>query len=131
MSEHADSALVRRGYEAFGKGDMETLASLMTADVIHHVPGNNQFSGHHKGRENVLDLYRRWGEATHGTMKVDLHSVFVDGRGHAIAVHTTRADRGDRGIEIGGGLFFTIVGGKITDIDECSADMDEEDAFWG
>ncbi|MGG8409170.1 nuclear transport factor 2 family protein [Streptomyces sp. 12297] len=130
MSEHPDAALVRRGYEAFGKGDMDTMSSLMTADVIHHVPGNNPFSGHHKGRENVLDLYRRLGEETNGTMKADLGTVLVDGRGHVMTVHTFRADRGNRGIEIQGGLFFTIVGGKISDIDECTADIDEEDAFW-
>ncbi|MFG2296909.1 nuclear transport factor 2 family protein [Streptomyces sp. NPDC048603] len=130
MSQHPDCALVRRGYEAFGKGDMETMATLMTADVIHHVPGTHPLSGHHKGREAVLDLYRRMGEETKGTMRVELERVMADGRGHAIAVHKWHADRGDRGIEMHGGLFFTIVGGKITDIDECSEDIDAENDFW-
>ncbi|MFE3584860.1 nuclear transport factor 2 family protein [Streptomyces vinaceus] len=131
MSEHPDAALIRRGYEAFGKGDMEMMGTLMTADVIHHVPGSNPLSGHHKGREAVLDLYRRIGEETDGTFQVDLHAVLVDGRGHVMTFHTARGDRGDHGIEIQGGLFFTIVGGKITDIDECTQDIDEEDRFWG
>ncbi|MGW1490987.1 nuclear transport factor 2 family protein [Streptomyces sp. NPDC002402] len=130
MAEHPDSALVRRGYAAFGAGDMETLGSLMTADVVHHVPGNNILSGHHKGRDAVLMLYRRLGEETNGSMQVELEAVLADGRGHAMSLHLTRADRGDRGIEIRQGLFFTIVGGKITDIDECSEDIDEEDTFW-
>ncbi|MFD7629866.1 nuclear transport factor 2 family protein [Streptomyces sp. NPDC059851] len=130
MSQHPDAALIRRGYDAFGKGDMDTLGSLMTADVIHHVPGSNPLSGHHKGREAVLGLYRRLAEETNGTMAVDLHSVMVDGRGHAISVHTFRGDRGDHGLEIQQGLFFTIVGGKISDIDECTQDIDEADAFW-
>ncbi|RSS57803.1 nuclear transport factor 2 family protein [Streptomyces sp. WAC06614] len=130
MSEHPDAALVRRGYDAFSKGDMDALGRLMTADVIHHVPGTHPLSGHHKGREAVLDLYRRFGEETGGTMRVDLHTVLVDGRGHAMSFHTFYADRKDRGMEIGGGLFFTVVGGKITDIDECTADIDEENAFW-
>ncbi|MET9700949.1 nuclear transport factor 2 family protein [Streptomyces sp. NPDC006529] len=130
MSEHPDCALVRRGYEAFGAGDMETLATLMTADVIHHVPGSSPLSGHHKGREAVLDHYRRLGAETNGTLRVDLDAVFPDGRGHVMAVHHSRADRGDRGIEMRGGLFFTLVGHKITDIDECVADIDESDAFW-
>ncbi|MFI5665424.1 nuclear transport factor 2 family protein [Streptomyces sp. NPDC051704] len=130
MSEHADAALVRRAYEAFGKGDMETMGTLMTADVIHHVPGDNPLSGHHKGREAVLDLYRRFGAETNGTLRVELHAVLVDGRGHAMSFHTARADRGDRGIEIQEGLFFTIVGGKVSDIDECTQDIDEEDRFW-
>ncbi|MEV7613812.1 nuclear transport factor 2 family protein [Streptomyces sp. NPDC089799] len=130
MSQHPDCALVRRGYEAFGKGDMETMATLMTADVIHHVPGTHPLSGHHKGREAVLDLYRSMGEETKGTMRVELERVTADGRGHAIAVHKWHADRGDRGIEMHAGLFFTIVGGKITDIDQCSEDIDAENDFW-
>ncbi|MFF4320174.1 nuclear transport factor 2 family protein [Streptomyces sp. NPDC001568] len=130
MSEHPNCALVRRGYEAFGKGDMETLGSLMTADVIHHVPGNSPLSGHHKGREAVLDLYRRLGEETNGTLRLDLDRVLADGRGHVMSFHLMRGDRGDRGIELHEGLFFTIVGGKITDIDECVEDLDESDAFW-
>ncbi|MFF1557140.1 nuclear transport factor 2 family protein [Streptomyces sp. NPDC058279] len=131
MSEHPDAALVRRGYEAFNKGDMETLGSLLTADVIHHMPGDNPLSGHHKGRQAVLDLYRAFAEETDGTMRVDLHSVLVDGRGHAMAFHTTRADRADRGIEIHQGIFFTIVGGKVSDMDQCTQDIDEENTFWG
>ncbi|WP_030198684.1 nuclear transport factor 2 family protein [Streptomyces sp. NRRL S-87] len=131
MSEHPDAALVRRGYLAFSNGDMDELSRLMTADVIHHVPGDNQFSGHHKGREHVLDFYRRLGQETNGTMQVLLESVLADGRGHVMAFHTVRADRGDRGIEIREGIFFTIVGGKITDMDQCTEDIDEENAFWG
>ncbi|MEN8651594.1 nuclear transport factor 2 family protein [Streptomyces sp. 21So2-11] len=130
MAEHMDSALVRRGYAAFGAGDVDTLASLMTSDVVHHVPGNSPISGHHKGREAVLELYRRLGELTNGTMRVELGSVLADGRGHVMSFHTSRADRNDRGIEIREGLFFTIVGGKISDIDECTEDIDVSDAFW-
>ncbi|MFF8269181.1 nuclear transport factor 2 family protein [Streptomyces sp. NPDC016562] len=130
MSQHPDAVLVRRGYEAFAKGDLETLSTLFTADVIHHVPGNNPLSGHHKGREAVLDLYRRLAEETNGTFQAELHAVLADGRGHVMAFHTARGDRGDRGIEVQQGLFFTIVGGKITDIDACTQDIDEEDTFW-
>ncbi|MFZ3469960.1 nuclear transport factor 2 family protein [Streptomyces sp. 4.24] len=130
MSEHPDCALIRRGYEAFGKGDMEKLSTMMTADVIQHVPGASPISGHHKGREAVLDLYRRLGEETNGTMRLHLDKLLADGRGHVMSFHTTRADRGDRGIEIHEGIFFTIVAGKISDLDVCIEDIDEADAFW-
>ncbi|AWZ09575.1 MULTISPECIES: nuclear transport factor 2 family protein [unclassified Streptomyces] len=130
MSEHPDCALIRRGYEAFGKGDMEKLSTMMTADVIQHVPGTSPISGHHKGREAVLDLYRRLGEETNGTMRLHLDKLLADGRGHVMSFHTTRADRGDRGIEIHEGIFFTIVAGKISDLDVCIEDIDEADAFW-
>lgn len=131
MAEHPDAALVRKGYEAFTTGDMETLRSMMTADCVHHSPGDNRISGHTKGADNVLAFFAEIMELTGGTFRVEPKGIYPDGRGHVMAVHKWHADRGDRGIEMDGGLFFTIVGGKVTDVDECVADIDEADAFWG
>jgi ketosteroid isomerase-like protein len=130
MAEHLDCTLVRRGYEAFSRGDWDALAEVMTADVTHHVPGEHRLSGHHKGREAVFQLYRRMAEETNGTFRVELEHCFADGRGHVIAVHRTYAERGNRGIEMPCGIFFTIVGGKVSDLDQCSADIDTENEFW-
>ncbi|GAA3393152.1 nuclear transport factor 2 family protein [Streptomyces roseoviridis] len=130
MAEHPDAAVVRKGYEAFSTGDMETLRSLMTADCTHHSPGDSRMSGHFKGADNVLGHYGQLMELTGGTFRIETKGIYPDGRGHVMSVHKWHADRGDRGIEMEGGLFFTIVGGKVTDIDECVADIDEADAFW-
>ncbi|MGW8950666.1 nuclear transport factor 2 family protein [Streptomyces sp. NPDC055709] len=131
MSEHPDSALVRRGYDAFNNGDMATLRTLLTADCIHHIPGSSRLSGHYKGQDNILEMYGERMELAGGSLRVELHGAYPDGRGHVMAVHKYYAEHGDRGIEMPGGLWFTIVGGKITDIDECVQDIDETDAFWG
>ncbi|MGY0059679.1 nuclear transport factor 2 family protein [Streptomyces sp. LZ34] len=130
MAEHPDCALVRRGYEAFTRGDMDTLAGLLTADVTHHIPGDSSISGHHKGREACVQLYRRQYDVTSGTLRVELETLTADGRGHVISVHRCRAARDDRGLDMKEGLFFTIVGGKISDIDECHEDIDASNAFW-
>ena len=131
MAEHPDSALIRKGFEAWVKGDMETVASLMTDDCTHHVPGESQVSGHFKGKANIIAMYGKMFELTGGKMQVQLDHISVDGRGHAVAANRFFAERGDRGIEMNGALFFTIVGGKISDIDECVADIAQSDAFWG
>jgi ketosteroid isomerase-like protein len=36
---HANEELLRQGYEAFSKGDMEALAALFAHDVVWHTPG--------------------------------------------------------------------------------------------
>ncbi|WP_418957912.1 nuclear transport factor 2 family protein [Streptomyces tritici] len=131
MAEHPHAALVRKGYEAFATGDMETLAGMMTGDCTHHSPGESQMSGHFKGRDNVLAHFGRLMELTDGTFRVEVEHIFPDGRGHVMSVHKWHGDRGDRGIEMKGGLFFTIVGDKVSDVDECVEDIDEADAFWG
>ena len=43
--------IVRRGYQAFSEGDMATLGSLYTDDVVQTMPGKNQLSGEYKGRD--------------------------------------------------------------------------------
>jgi ketosteroid isomerase-like protein len=45
---------IRRGYKAFGEGDMETMRSIYTADVVQSQPGDNQLSGEHTGSTTSL-----------------------------------------------------------------------------
>ncbi|KUN28935.1 SnoaL-like polyketide cyclase [Streptomyces antibioticus] len=131
MAEHPHAALVRKGYEAFQRGDMDTLRGLMTGDCTHHVPGSHPLAGDYKGLDNIIEgYYGRLYSETGGTFRVELLNLFVDGRGHTISVHRFTADRGGRHIEESGGIFFRIVGDKITDLDECVEDMEKVDAFW-
>jgi ketosteroid isomerase-like protein len=131
MAEHPHAALIRRGYQAFSEGDMDTLATLLTSDVTHHVPGTHHLSGHHKGLSAVLNYYGQLAAESNGTLKVELMNVFVDGRGHAMSVSRLSAERGGKKIDQMGGIVFTIVGDKVTDLDECQEDIGESDAFWG
>jgi ketosteroid isomerase-like protein len=131
MAEHPHAALVRKGYEAFQSGDMDTLRGLMTGDCTHHVPGSHPLSGDFKGIDAILDTYySRLYSETGGSFRVELRNIFVDGRGHAVSVHRFTADRGDKHIDEEGGIVFRIVGDKITDLDECLADIEKSNAFW-
>ena len=66
MAEHPHAALVRKGFEAFSRGDMDTLRELIAKDATHHVPGNHPLSGDFKGQDAIMDMYRRLGEETAG-----------------------------------------------------------------
>lgn len=129
--EHPHAALVRQGYEAFSRGDIDTLRSLMTGDVAHHLPGEHQLSGDYKGFDAVSDLYRRLGEESDGTLRVELQRLCVDGRGHVMSVHRITAQRRGMGLDQHGGIVFRIVGEKISDLDEFTADIDVDNEFWG
>jgi len=131
MAEHAHAALVRRGYEAFSRGDMEALSGLMTRDCTHHVPGNHSLSGDYKGLDAVLEYYGQLAAGTDGTMRVELQHLFTDGRGHVMSVHRVTARRGGKSLDAMGGIVFRVVGEKITDLDECVEDDAVVDAFWG
>ncbi|MFI9104448.1 nuclear transport factor 2 family protein [Streptomyces fildesensis] len=130
MAEHPNAALIRKGYAAFSQGDMETLGGMMTADCAHHVPGSHPLSGDFKGLEAVLGYYGQLAAQTNGTLRVELRSVFVDGRGHVMAVHQVSAERAGKKIDMAGGIVFRVIGEKITDLDEYVEDMAVADDFW-
>lgn len=130
MAEHPHAALVRKGYEAFTRGDFDTLRGLLSGDCTHHVPGSHPLSGDFKGQDSILDMYRRLGEETNNTLQVELRNILVDGRGHAVAVHRFTAERQGKKLDENAALVFRIVGDKATDIDECTEDIDKVNDFW-
>jgi ketosteroid isomerase-like protein len=129
QSEDRYLALVRKGYAAFNTGDIATLATLFSHDVIQHVPGTSALAADYKGIEGVLGYYGKLGEATGGTFRANLVECHGDGHGHVTAVHQTIATRNGVTRVSRGSLLFTFLGDKITDILELHADLAGDDAF--
>lgn len=127
--EDDNSALVRRGYAAFNRGDVETLRTLMSHDVVQHVPGTGPLSGAYKGIDAVLGLYGRMAELTGGTLRAHLLEVHSDGATHALAVHQSFATRDGMTRISRGSILFTILGGRATDLLELSSDVAGDSAF--
>lgn len=130
MAEHPHAALVRKGYEAFSRGDMDTLRQLIAGDATHHVPGDHMLSGDYKGQDAIIDLYGRLAQETNGTMRAELRQILVDDRGHAVAVHRFTAERNGKQLDENACIVFRIVGDMVTDLDECTEDLDKINSFW-
>ena len=121
---------IRRGYKAFGEGDMETHGSLYTPDVVQRQPGNNQTSGEYKGVDKVLGLYGQLFELSGGTFVAGLKTVKTEGD-KVVAVHSAKAERDGKTLDTDETIEFTFSGDKISRLDLTSADQGAEDAFWG
>ena len=83
MADHPNATLLRKGYAAFGKGDMATLTDLFSEDVVWHLPGNNQLSGVHRGRDAVFAIFARTTQLSGGTFKIEVHDVLANDE-HAV-----------------------------------------------
>jgi len=121
--------LVRRGYEAFNSGDIPTLVSLFSIDVVQHVPGDGPLAGDYKGIEAVLGYYGRLGDLTDGTFKADLIDAHGDGQGHVMALHQITATRNGVTRVSRGSILFTFLATKVTDLLELHGDLAGDDAF--
>jgi ketosteroid isomerase-like protein len=129
MTDHPNAAIVRRGYEAFQRGDMETLAEVMSEDVTWHVPGSNPLSGDKKGRDETFAYYGQLAEQTAGTFRVALHDIAASDD-HAVGLHRDVATRNGKTLDTNEILVFHIQDGKIVEGWEQYPDMDTVDEFW-
>src|SRR3954447_3889538 len=121
--------LIRRGFDAFNKGDVTTLKQVLSTDCVQHMSGTNRFSGDHKGLDNVLEMYGEIGALTDGTFQAVLGDVYATDHG-VIAQFTSKASRNGRSLEQRNSMVFTIVDGKATDLDEVPLNGEVNDAFW-
>jgi ketosteroid isomerase-like protein len=130
VADDDNMAIVRRGYAAFNAGDMATLQTLFSHDVAHHVPGKSQLAGEYKGVEAVLGYYGKIAELTAGSFRADVIELHSDGGAHVLAVqqNTGTRDGVTRVSRIS--ILFTLLGGKVTDLQEFHSDLAGDDAFF-
>jgi ketosteroid isomerase-like protein len=122
--------IIRRGFKAFGEGDMETLRAIFTPDVVQSQPGNNQTSGEYNGIDKVLGFYGQLFELSGGTLSLELKSVESQGE-RVVSVHHAKAEREGRSLDADESIEFTFAGDKISRLDVRYVDEAVEDAFWG
>jgi len=122
--------LVRRGYQAFNTGDFDTLRTILSHDVVQHVPGKSQVAGAYKGIDAVLGYYGKLAELTDGQFRADLIDVFGDGQGHVASLHQVTATRAGVTRVSRGTIGFTFLGDRATDLVELHADLPGDDAFF-
>jgi uncharacterized protein len=127
---HPNETLVRNGYEAFAKGDMQTVNELFSDDIVWHVPGRGQLAGDYKGKDQVFDFFTKLINESGGTFQQEVHDVIANDE-HTIVMVTWSAERGgnrfqDRNVHV-----LHVLGEKVTEFWGYAEDQYGEDQFWG
>ena len=97
MSINIDNT--RKAYQAFGEGDLTTLAALIAPDCIWHVGGRSQLAGDYVGHDQILGYFGKLMELTDGTFKVSLDDVAEFSSGMVVCLVTTSGSRNGETIE--------------------------------
>ena len=124
MDVEKNLEVVRAGYGAFVSGDMETLMSLYNDDAVHIVPGESLVSGAHKGKDSILGLYGKLFELSNGTLRIQLDHVLSDGADRVVSIHTSSLEKDGETFTQTEALLFTLVNGKVAEIQDFFADID-------
>jgi ketosteroid isomerase-like protein len=126
---HPNEDLVRRGYEAFGTGDIATLQELFADDIVWHFPGSSPVSGDFNGKAEVLGWLAKNAELSGGTLRVEAHDVLANDE-HAVGLVKGTAEREGKALNDNGVQVFHVRDGKVTESWFHPGDQYAADEFW-
>jgi ketosteroid isomerase-like protein len=126
---HPNAELVRRGYDAFAKGDIPTAFGLLADTITWHVPGRSPLSGDYKGHEEVLGFLTKSMELSGGTVRIDIDEILCDGE-RVVVICTVSAERSGQYWSSPEIHVWRVVDGKGVEFREFQGDQQTEDEFW-
>jgi uncharacterized protein len=126
---HPNEELLRNGYAAFEKGDLDTLRDLFSDGIIWHSPGKGPLAGDYAGIDKVFGLFGKVGELSGGTLRNEMHDVLANDE-HAVALLTAHAERDGKTLDDKQAHVFHIRDGKVTEVWLHAGDLYANDEFW-
>lgn len=125
---HHNEQLLRRGYEAFRNGDIDTIDGMFLDDITWHAPGDNPLAGDRRGKDEVFGLFARIGEI-HDRFSQEIHDVLANDD-HGVVLVKTRAARGGRELESNAAHVYHFEDGKVASFWNHTYDQAKVDAFY-
>jgi ketosteroid isomerase-like protein len=129
MADHPNLDLLRRGYAAYGAGDMDTINELFADDVVWHVSGRSPIAGDYTGKEEVFGFFGKLQELSGGTSSVEVHDLLANGE-HGVAIVTESATRNGNSYQGRGTHVLHLRDGKVTEFWDAHVDQYSADEFW-
>jgi ketosteroid isomerase-like protein len=129
MSAHDNAELIRGGYEAFSKGDMETVANTFATDIRWSVSGRNLISGTYNGQEETFGFFGKLLELSDGTFSVAVHDLLATDD-HVVVLVKESASRNGKSLESDDVHVWHLAEGKAVEFWGISKDQPEVDEFW-
>ena len=123
-------ATMRRAYEAFNTGDIETLTELFDETAVWHLPGRSSMATDYQGRDATLAYFGRIGQETGGTFRAELEDLTADDDDRVVGIHRSTGERNGKHLDVGDCIVFQLKDGRITDGREHFEDLYAWDEFW-
>lgn len=111
---HPNAALVRKGKEAFLRGDIDTVRELLSDDLVVHTSGDGPFESEYQGRDAFFGFIGQLAQLTDGTYRQEIHDV-IGSDDHAVALVIVRAERNGKSVEYRSAEVFHVKDGSATE----------------
>jgi ketosteroid isomerase-like protein len=127
---HPNEDLLRRGYEAFASGDLNTVLSVFADNIAWHVGGSNQTSGEYHGHQEVMGFFGKLMELSGGSFRLDVHDILANDTHGAVLV-TAHGERDGQELTAREVNIWHLADGKATEFWVFAEDQAAVDRFFG
>jgi ketosteroid isomerase-like protein len=119
MSENTD--VLKRGYEAFNSGDIETLTEIFADDIRWEGPNTQgvPMSGTHEGRDAVFQAFGQINESFEKFRVSPDEMIEQDGT-VVVLSHVEGTTKSGNEVKLPGAEIFRVSGGKATRVQSLS-----------
>ena len=118
--------LVQKMFDAYAKGDTETLKEVVAEDVEWHIPGRHPLAGTKRG----LDELGAFFTALHGAGFRAEVMILAANDNYVIDAHRGWSNSGQDDVDLNWVLLYQIIDGKIRRIQNFSGDQYVSDKFF-
>jgi uncharacterized protein len=121
--------LIRRGYDAFGRGNVATVLQIFDPNIHWHVPGRSPISGDYDGHDQVIGFFTKTQELAAGTFSIEINNMLPDGE-QVVVLCTVSAQRHGQKWSSPEVHVWRVVNGQAVEFREYQGDQQAEDEFW-
>ena len=129
MGAHENAELIRRGYEAFSKGDMDTIAQTFSPDIRWYISGRSPISGTYNGQDETFAFFGRLMDETGSTLTIAVHDLLATDD-HVVVLVTETASRNGKSLEADEAHVWHVANGKAVEFWGIAKDQHEVEEFW-
>jgi uncharacterized protein len=130
MAADENVAIMRRAYEAFNRGDLESLTEMFDESAVWHLPGRSSMAKDYQGADAILAYFGQLGQETGGTFRAELECLLADDDDRVVGIQRSTAERNGKQLNVGDCIVFQLRDGRITDGREHFHDLYAWDEFW-
>lgn len=95
---HPNEETLRKLYNAFAEGEVDTVMGLLTDDLEAHISGRAQVSGDYRGKEEFLGFIGKLMELSQGTFSIEVLDILANDE-HGVTLTMERGQREEKTLE--------------------------------
>ena len=124
-----NAALIRSVYDAFSRGDNQSVFAALAEDIFWHVPGRGPLSRDYRGHAEVRGFFEHFMALSGGSFQLRIDDVLAKGD-RVVALCTESAQRAGRSWSSPQVHAWTVKDGRAIAFWQYQGDQQTEDEFW-